>query len=60
MLAFPLPVANFFIHDSEDGTIEAAMKDGGITKVAIVDRKSIYVLPIYTIYAKECVIVYGE
>jgi len=55
-----LPVINQYIFDSEDATIEAAMKDGGITKLAIVDRKSFYLFPILTLYAKECIIVYGE
>ncbi|MCC5815788.1 MAG: TRL-like family protein [Leptospira sp.] len=55
-----VPILNYLIYDSEDRTIEKAMKDGGITKVAIVDRESMYFLVTYTIFSKECIVVYGE
>jgi hypothetical protein len=54
------PIVNFLIHENEEGTLEKAMKDGGITKVSIVDRESMYILIVYTLYSKECINVFGE
>ncbi|MCC6276205.1 MAG: hypothetical protein IT569_10140 [Leptospiraceae bacterium] len=50
------PIFPFFYGGG--GSIEEAKKEAGITKVAVVDRKSVSVLgPLFT---KECVVVWGE
>lgn len=51
---FPVNIIWFDLGPS----VERAMEDGGITRVAIVDRKSLNVLGL--IYQRECIVVYGE
>ncbi|PJZ54612.1 TRL domain-containing protein [Leptospira adleri] len=41
-----------------EGSVAEAMKDGNITKVAVIDKSSEGFLAY--LYSKECVIVYGE
>ncbi|TGK31509.1 TRL-like family protein [Leptospira gomenensis] len=41
-----------------EGSVEEAMKDGNITKIAVIDRSTEGALGY--LYSKECVIVYGE
>ena len=58
-------IINFFIHERK-ATVEEAMKEAGITKIAVVDRSSeqYFGLPRiilgFSLYAKDCIIVYGE
>ncbi|MCE9500031.1 MAG: TRL-like family protein [Leptospira sp.] len=48
----------FLFYYGMGGSIEEAKKEGGITKVAVVDRESVNFLGI--VVNKECVIVWGE
>ena len=46
------------VYYGRGGSISEAMKDGNIEKIAVVDRRSMTILPY--IFQQECVVVYGE
>ena len=51
---FPL---TFVIYHPKDANLIEALEKGGITKIGVVDRKSLSIL---SIYYRECVEVWGE
>ncbi|EMJ91654.1 TRL domain-containing protein [Leptospira alstonii] len=51
-------ILNFLFYSGGEGSIAEAMKDGQITKVAVVDKSTFGILGF--IYSQECVVVYGE
>ncbi|WP_061235715.1 TRL domain-containing protein [Leptospira weilii] len=48
----------WFYYSGGEGSIAEAMKDGQITKVAVVDKDTFGILG--PIFSRECVVVYGE
>ncbi len=48
----------FGLFFSSDPSLKNAMDDGGITKIAVIDRSSIGVL--LNIFARDCIVVWGE
>jgi hypothetical protein len=56
-----IAILNFLIHERKN-SIEEAMKQANITKVAVVDRSTEQILniPYLSFYGKDCIIVYGE
>ncbi|WP_061224337.1 TRL domain-containing protein [Leptospira weilii] len=53
---FSIVIAYFY--GGGEGSIAEAMKDGQITKVAVVDKDTFGILG--PIFSRECVLVYGE
>ncbi|TGK08759.1 TRL-like family protein [Leptospira fletcheri] len=51
-------ILNWLFYSGGEGSIEEAMKDGKITKVAVVDKSAFSILSF--IFSRECVLVFGE
>ncbi|NCN10082.1 MAG: hypothetical protein GW938_09590 [Leptospira sp.] len=47
----------FFLYYGVGGSLEEAAENGGITKIAVIDRSSMTIFPLYY---EDCVLVYGE
>ncbi|MCB1158068.1 MAG: hypothetical protein H7A25_14425 [Leptospiraceae bacterium] len=48
------------LYHSGNPSIKKAMANAGITKIAVVDHYSTEIFPIYTLYSKDCIVVWGE
>jgi hypothetical protein len=54
-------LVNTFVYIRNNNSIQKAMQNAQITKIAVVDHYSTQIYPFgYTIYAKDCVVVWGE
>ncbi|TGL78713.1 TRL domain-containing protein [Leptospira yasudae] len=49
---------NYLFYSGGEGSIADAMKNGGITKVAVVDKSTFGILG--PVFSQECVVVFGE
>ncbi|TGK18979.1 TRL-like family protein [Leptospira fluminis] len=51
-------ILNWLFYSGGEGSIEEAMKDGKITRIAIVDKSAFSILSV--VFSRECVVVFGE
>jgi hypothetical protein len=54
-------VLNGIFHNRSSNSVKKAMEKAKITKIAVVDHYSTQIFPAsYTIYSKDCTVVWGE